>query len=48
MSKKEFENTLWKTGSSLVVTVPARIIKRLGLKEGDQADFTIEKIEEKK
>jgi len=38
-----FERRLRYSGSSLIVTVPAKIVRRLGLEAGDMAVFRIRK-----
>jgi AbrB family looped-hinge helix DNA binding protein len=46
--KRTFDAKLWKTGNAKVVTIPASIIKKFKLKEGDELEVTIKKGESKK
>ncbi|MEK6885303.1 MAG: hypothetical protein AABY22_37070 [Nanoarchaeota archaeon] len=37
----QFVSRLWKTGDSLVITIPNEIVEKLKLKEKDIKEFTI-------
>jgi len=45
--KRKFDAKLWKTGNAVVVTIPAVVIKKFKLKNGDFVEVTLEKDEEK-
>jgi len=42
MEFEKFFGTLWKSGDSLVVTVPSNLVKGLGLKEGSKLKFMMQ------
>lgn len=44
MTRKETIQQIYKTGNSLVITVPKRIEKQLGLKKGDEIRVIFEKM----
>ena len=39
--ESKFDKKLWKTGSSIVITIPADTIEKLKLKEGEILEIAI-------
>ena len=43
--KREFDAKIWKTGNAHVVTIPANIIKKYNIKEGENLVIIVKKNE---
>ena len=41
--RREFDTKLWKAGNSYVVTIPAKIVEKYELKEGNDIIIIIKK-----
>ena len=46
--KRKFDAKIWKTGNSMVVSIPSNITKKFALKKGEFVEITIEKDGKKK
>jgi len=46
MDIDKFYPILWEQNESLVITIPANLVKGLGLKKGDKLKAWIRKVEE--
>jgi antitoxin component of MazEF toxin-antitoxin module len=44
MVRREIDTKLWKTGNSYVVTIPAKLVKKWGLKVGEDLEVIIKKM----
>lgn len=41
--KRVIDSKIWKTGHSLVITIPKKLAERWKLKKGDKVEITIKK-----